>query len=170
VTSRQAITSWRPRQNAHAVAANAASSESWADLLRDGKRRGMRAPVPAVEDGDLGFSKAIRDVFPDTAEQRCWRHKIGNLRRRPGRAPNPPATTNPIESTLATVRLRQRITKGPGPRAGIAMACKRIESAPARWRAVNASHLVAQLRAGARFENGNLVERPDQSGGEAHVA
>jgi len=47
-------------------------------------------------------------------------------------------TTNPIESTFATVRLR-RVTKGPGSRAaGIAMAFKLIESAQARWRMVNA--------------------------------
>ena len=59
-------------------------------------------------------------------------------------------TTNPIESTFATVRLRQRVTKGPGSRAaGIAMAFKLIESAQARWRAVNAPHLVALVRAGA---------------------
>jgi transposase-like protein len=50
------------------------SSESWADLLRDCKRRGMSAPVLAVGDGALGFWKAIRDVFPDTREQRCWWH------------------------------------------------------------------------------------------------
>ena len=50
-------------------------------------------------------------------------------------------TTNPIESTFATVRLRQRVTKGPGSRAaGIAMAFKLIESAQRRWRAVNAPH------------------------------
>jgi putative transposase len=55
------------------------SSESLADLLRDCKRRGMRAPVLAVGDGVLGFWKAIRDVFPDTKEQRCWWHKIGNV-------------------------------------------------------------------------------------------
>jgi putative transposase len=48
------------------------SSESWADLLRSCKRRGMRAPVLAVGDGALGFWKAIREVFPDTREQRCW--------------------------------------------------------------------------------------------------
>ncbi len=42
------------------------SSESWADLLRDCKRRGMRAPVLAVGDGALGFWKALREVFPDT--------------------------------------------------------------------------------------------------------
>ena len=80
-------------------------------------------------------------------------------------------TTNPIESTFATVRLRQRVTKGPGSRAaGIAMAFKLIESAQARWRAVNAPHLVALVRAGAQFENGKLVERPDESGGDTQAA
>ena len=80
-------------------------------------------------------------------------------------------TTNPIESTFATVRLRQRVTKGPGSRAaGIAMAFKRIESVRARWRAVNAPRLVALVRAGAIFVNGKLVERADESGGDAHAA
>src|SRR6476469_8566460 len=71
-------------------------------------------------------------------------------------------TTNPIESTFDTVRNRSKITKGPGSRAaGIAMAYKLIEAAQSRWRAVNAPHLVALVRAGAKFENGQLVERPD---------
>ena len=71
-------------------------------------------------------------------------------------------TTNPIESTFATVRHRTKVTKGPGSRAaGLAMAFKLIESAQARWRAVNAPHLVALVRAGATFNNGKLVERPD---------
>jgi hypothetical protein len=48
-------------------------------------------------------------------------------------------TTNPIESTFATVRLRTRV----------------------RWRAVNAPHLVALVRAGARFGRGVLVERAE---------
>jgi hypothetical protein len=84
-------------------------------------RRGMRAPVLAVGDGALGFWKAVRDVFPETAEQRCWWHKIGN----------------------------------------VGVAFKLIESAQARWRAVNAPHLVALVRAGAKFENGKLIERPE---------
>ncbi len=46
------------------------------------------------------------------------------------------------------------------------MAFKLIESAGAHGRAVNAAHLVAMVRAGARFENGLLVERPDDSGGD----
>jgi putative transposase len=73
-------------------------------------------------------------------------------------------TTNPIESTFATVRLRSKVTKGPGSRAaGLAMAFKLIEAAEARWRAVNAPHLVALVRAGAVFEKGKLIERPVDS-------
>jgi transposase-like protein len=207
------------------------SSESWADLLRDCKRRGMTAPVLAAGDGALGFWKAVRDVFPDTTEQRCWWHKIGNVLAALPKSAHPAAkkalaeiynaenrdhavkaarafetdygtkwpkavakivddldvllafydfpaehwvhlrTTNPIESTFATVRLRQRVTKGPGSRAaGVAMAFKLIESAQARWRAVNAPHLVALVRAGARFENGKLIERPNETGGGQQAA
>jgi len=210
------------------------SSESWADLLRDCKRRGMTAPVLAVGDGALGFWKAVRDVFPETAEQRCWWHKIGNVLAALPKSAHPAAkralaqiynaedktharaaakafdrefgakwpkaaakitddldvslafydypaehwihlrTTNPIESTFATVRLRTRVTKGPGNRAaGVAMAFKLIESAQQRWRMVNAPHLVALVRAGATFVNGKLVERPDdqdQQGGNQQAA
>ncbi len=211
------------------------STESWADLLRSCKRRGMRAPVLAVGDGALGFWAALRDVFPQTREQRCWFHKIANVLNTLPKSAQPSAkaalaqiwnaedrehaeaaakafatdygvkwpkaaakitddldvllafydypaehwihlrTTNPIESTFATVRLRQRITKDPGSRAaGIAMAFKLIESAQRRWRAVNAPHLVALVRAGATFEKGILVERPDEPTHESlddqHVA
>src|SRR3954449_943868 len=207
------------------------STQSWADLLRDCKRRGMAAPVLAVGDGALGFWAAVRQVFPETAEQRCWWHKIGNVLSALPKSAQPGAkkalaeiysaedkeharaaaqafaadygakwpkaaakitddldvllafydypaehwihlrTTNPIESTFATVRLRQRVTKGPGSRAaGIAMAFKLMESAQHRWRAVNAPHLVALVRAGADFKNGKLVERPEESEGDAHAA
>lgn len=210
------------------------SSESWADLLRDCKRRGMTAPVLAVGDGALGFWKAVRDVFPETREQRCWFHKLGNILAALPKSAQPAAkkalaeiynaedkthataaakafvaefgvkwpkaaakinddldvllafydypaehwihlrTTNPIESTFATVRLRQRVTKGPGSRAaGVAMAFKLIESAETRWRCVNAPHLVALVRAGATFTNGKLVERhdhQDQLGGARQAA
>ena len=72
-------------------------------------------------------------------------------------------TTNPIESTFATVRLRTKVTKGPGSRAaGLAMAYKLIESAQTRWRAVNGPHLVALVRAGARFDKGVIIERQHQ--------
>ena len=172
------------------------STDSWAALLRDLRHRGMRAPVLAVGDGALGFWAALRDVFPETKEQRCWVHKVGERPRRAaevhpaareedarrdprrrgprarprrrqglrqrvpcqvaeGRREDPrrprtscscffdfPAehwvhlkTTNPIESTFATVRLRTKVTKGPGSRAaGLAMAFKLIEAAEDRWR------------------------------------
>ena len=55
------------------------STESWAGLLRDLKRRGMPAPVLAVGDGALGFWAALREVYPEAREQRCWVHKIANV-------------------------------------------------------------------------------------------
>ncbi len=198
------------------------STESWADVLRDLRRRGMTAPVIAVGDGALGFWAALRDVFPDTRTQRCWVHKAANVLNALPKSAQPAArkaiaeirdaedrahalaaieafaadygvkwpkavakivddteellafydfpaehwvhlkTSNPIESTFATVRLRTKVTKGPGSKAaGLAMAFKLIEAAQDRWRAVNAPHLVALVRAGARFEAGVLVERPD---------
>jgi len=66
------------------------------------------------------------------------------------------------------VRLRTEVTKGPGSRAaGLAMAFKLIESAQTRWRAVNGPHLVALVRAGAKFEGGRLIERSAQQGNVA---
>jgi transposase-like protein len=53
------------------------SAGSWADLLRGCKRRGMKAPVLCVGDGAPGFWKALRDIWPQTREQRCWFHKTG---------------------------------------------------------------------------------------------
>ena len=53
------------------------------------------------------------------------------------------------------------MTKGPGSKdAGLAMVFKLLQAAEGRWRAVNGPHLVALVRAGARFERGKLVERP----------
>jgi transposase-like protein len=55
------------------------STESWASLLRGLKRRGMKAPVVAVGDGALGFWAAVREVWPETREQRCWVHRLANV-------------------------------------------------------------------------------------------
>ena len=55
------------------------STESWADVLRGLKRRGMSAPVLAVGDGALGFWGRSREVFPETLHQRCWVHKMANV-------------------------------------------------------------------------------------------
>ena len=133
------------------------SSEAWTGLLRDCARRGMRAPVLAVGDGTLGFWNALSEVFPDTRHQRCWVHETANVM-------DALRTTNPIESNFATVRLRSRVTKGAGSRAaGLAMVFKLIESARAGRRAVNAPLLVCLVRAGARFERGQLVERDERA-------
>jgi putative transposase len=198
------------------------SADSWAELLRDCRRRGMRAPVVMVGDGALGLWAALREIFPATRQQRDWVHKVANvlaclpkavqagarkalaeIRDAPDRDSAQRAiqafahdygvkwpkavakvcddaeallcffdfpaehwlhlkTSNPIESTFSSVRLRTRVTKGPGSKAqGLAMAFKLLESAQDRWRAVNGPHLVALVRAGARFEEGVLVERPD---------
>src|SRR5512133_1806929 len=200
------------------------STDAWAELLRDLRRRGMGAPVVMVGDGALGLWRALREVFPATREQRCWVHKVANvlsalpkgvqagarkslaeIRDAPDRDQAERAievfardygtkwpkavakitddaeelltffdypaehwlhlkTSNPIESTFATVRLRTRVTKGPGSKAaGLAMAFKLLEAAQDRWRAVNGPHLVALVRAGARFDKGVMVERPDEA-------
>ena len=55
------------------------SAESWASVLRDLRRRGLRAPVMAVGDGALGFWSAVRDVWPETTPQRDWCHKMANV-------------------------------------------------------------------------------------------
>jgi len=55
------------------------STESWKTLLHDLKRRDMPAPKLAMADGALGFWAALRDVYPDTEQQRCWVHKIANV-------------------------------------------------------------------------------------------
>src|SRR3989441_1867483 len=72
-------------------------------------------------------------------------------------------STNAIESTFATVRLRTKKTKGAGSRAaGLAMAYKLLDAVQGRWRCVNAPHLVALVRAGATFVDGLKVEREDK--------
>jgi hypothetical protein len=55
------------------------STDDWAELLRDLRRRGMRAPVVMVGDGALGLWRALREVFPATREQRCWVHVVRNV-------------------------------------------------------------------------------------------
>jgi transposase-like protein len=202
------------------------STESWAELLRDLKKRGMRAPELAVGDGALGFWSALRDVFPETRAQRDWVHKTMNILDSMPKSVHSRAkaaikeiteaedkphaeaaieafasefsakwpkavvkivderdallafydypaqhwrhlrTTNPIESVFAPVRARTDVTKGPGSRrAGLAMIFKLMEAAEGRWRKLTGSHLVALVRAGAEFRNGELVE-----GTEAKVA
>jgi transposase-like protein len=69
-------------------------------------------------------------------------------------------TTNPIESTFSTVRLRTRVTRGAGSRkAALAMAYKLLDAAQARWHKIAAPELVSLVRAGATFIDGKLQER-----------
>lgn len=204
------------------------STESWLSALRDLKRRGMKAPVVAVGDGALGFWAAVRQVWPETREQRCWVHRLANvLDKLPKRlqakakealheilfaesrsdaekaitafvaeygAKYPKAsdalthdqaelltffdfpaehwkslrTTNVVESPFATVRLRQRVTKGNGSRIkGLTMAYKLLAMAEQRWRAFDGASLLPLVRAGAPFENGVLIERTHQEGEKA---
>ena len=199
------------------------STESWAMLLRDLQRRGMRAPAVAVGDGALGFWAAARDVWPEARAQRDWCHKIANildklpqgLQAKAKRAlreimyaetravaderidrfvavyePKYPKaaecltedrevlltffdfpaehwihlrTTNPVESPFATVRLRQRVTKGAGTRTkGLTMAFKLLAMAEQRWRRLNGAHLLPLVRAGVRFVDGTPVERQEE--------
>ncbi len=56
------------------------STQSWRELLLDLKARGLvRLPRLAVGDGAMGFWSALREVFPQTQEQRCWVHKTANV-------------------------------------------------------------------------------------------
>ena len=55
------------------------STESWADVLRDCRRRGMRDPELVVGDGAMGLWRALAEVFPQARHQRCWVHKTRNV-------------------------------------------------------------------------------------------
>lgn len=123
------------------------------DLRREDRDRAIKAVAASERTYEAKFPKAVRKVTDDTDELLAFydfpaEHWV-HLR-----------TTNPIESTFATVRLRTKVTKGAGSAtAALAMVFKLVESAQQRWRAVNAPHLVALVRAGARFERGILIER-----------
>ena len=192
------------------------SAQSWLELLLDLKHRGLTmAPELATGDGALGFWKALRQVYGQTAEQRCWVHKTANvLNKLPkslqskakgqlqniwmaetkadaGRAfdffleaygakydkavacltkdrgclltfYDFPAehwkhvrSTNPIESTFATVRLRTTKTKGCLSRkTALAMVFKLLLSARKKWRRLNGSDHLAEVIQGVRFEDG----------------
>ena len=191
------------------------STESWLAVLRDLKRRGMRAPVLAIGDGALGFWAAVREVWPATRQQRDWVHRMANVLDKLPKRMQPAAkralremmyaesraeaealverfdsayvakypkavasltrdqeylythfdfpaehwkhirSTNVIESAFATLRLRQRVTKGAGSRSkGLTMAFKLLEMAQQRWRKLNAPQLLPLVLAGARFRDG----------------
>jgi len=192
------------------------SEQSWSELLLDVKSRGLtEAPKLAVGDGALGFWAALRKVFGETREQRCWVHKTANVlndlpKGKQGKAKKmlhdvwmaetqaealkaldlfvemfqakyPKAvecltkdrdvlltfydfpaehwahlrTTNPIESTFATVRLRTYRTKGCGSRiACLTMVFKLTQSAEQHWRTLNGSKLLEDVIRGIQFADG----------------
>jgi transposase-like protein len=67
-------------------------------------------------------------------------------------------TTNPIESTFATVKLRTKVTKGAGSKkAALAMAYKLLDAAQERWRRFNGHELVSDVLAGVKFKDGIKV-------------
>ena len=55
------------------------STQSWSEVLRYLKERGMNPPRLVIADGHLGIWGALRNVFPEADEQRCWNHRIVNL-------------------------------------------------------------------------------------------
>ncbi|TWT38757.1 IS256 family transposase [Blastopirellula retiformator] len=194
------------------------SEQSWHELLIDLKQRGLAmAPKIAVGDGALGFWAALRKVFPETQEQRCWVHKTANVLNKLPKSVQPKAkadlheiwqaetkqtaeksfdeflekykakysaaceclrkdrdvlltfydfpaehwghlrTTNPIESTFATIRLRHRRTKGNGTRrASLTMMFKLAQSAAKKWRRLNCCEKLSLVLEGRSFQDGIL--------------
>jgi putative transposase len=192
------------------------STQSWTELLVDLQRRGLTlAPKLATGDGAMGFWAALRQVYPETREQRCWVHKTANVLNKLPKSVQPRAkadlheiwmaetreqanqafdtflakyqakyadaceclakdrealltfydfpaehwihlrTTNPIESTFATIRLRHRRTKGNGTRkTSLAMMFKLAQAAQKRWQRLHGSERLSLLLQGMVFVDG----------------
>jgi putative transposase len=196
------------------------STQSWQELLLDLKQRGLTlAPKLATGDGALGFWVALRQVYPETREQRCWVHKTANVLNKMPRSVQSRAkadlheiwmaetreaankafddflakyrakfdgaceclskereallafydfpaehwrhlrTTNPVESTFATIRLRHRRTKGNGTRkTSLAMMFKLAQAAQKHWHRLNGHEHLDLLLQGRVFVDGTLQE------------
>jgi putative transposase len=196
------------------------SKLSWKELLLDLKQRGLsEGPKLAIGDGGLGFWAAIREVYPETKEQRCWVHKTANILDNMPKSIQPKAkekihdiymsptkeqalvafnnfysvygtkfekacdclmkdkdvlltfydfpaehwihirSTNPIESTFATVRLRTKKTKGCGTRlATLTMVFKLALEAQKTWQKIKGYKLIPKVIEGAKFIDGELTE------------
>ena len=194
------------------------SEESWSSLLRSLKSRGLEAPCVAVGDGALGFWAAMRNVYPKTAEQRCWVHKIANVLDKLPKRLQPRAktmlhemmnadkkadadkvradfeaefnlkhekavecikkdwdelttffrfpalhwahlrTTNPIESSFATVKLRTYSTRGSGSAsAAKTMAFKLLQEAEKNWRRIRGYEEIKHVLSGVEYKDGVVV-------------
>jgi len=201
------------------------SKESWLSVLRDLASRDIEPPLLAIGDGALGFWAALREVWPEAAEQRCWVHRTANVldklpKRLQAKAKSrlheifnaetkeiaeeqvdrfvaayedkypkavasllrdreklltfydfPAAhwqsirSTNVVESAFATVRLRQRVTKGAGSRVkGLTMAFKLLAMAEKRWRRIRSPQLVQKLLDGTKFVDGDSISDDTQEG------
>lgn len=198
------------------------STESWLTLLRQLKERGLIPPKLVIGDGALGFWAAIRDVFSEAKQQRCWFHKMGNvldklpksqqsraksmlheiwmastkadalkaydafLRAYEAKYPKAtncldkdkealltfydfPAehwvhirTTNPIESTFATVRNRTYKAKGAfSSKTIVTMAFKLMQSAEKRWLRLRGFHQLDNVIQGLAFKDGILAKNSE---------
>jgi len=197
------------------------SSQSWRELLLDLQRRGLKkAPDLAVGDGALGFWNALREVFGETREQRCWVHKTGNVLNAMPKSLQPKAkghlqdiwmaetkedaeaafdffveaygvkyeravgkltkdrdvlltfydfpaehwkhirTSNPIESTFATVRHRTKKTKGClGRKTALAMTFRLMMSAKKKWRKLDGAFRLPEIIEGVEFRDGIKQEK-----------
>jgi len=192
------------------------SEQSWSELLIDLKHRGLsEAPEIAVGDGAMGFWKALKKVYPQTREQRCWMHKTGNILNYLPKREQPKAkdrlhqiwmasskeeafkalkhfveiyeakfpkaahclikdketlmafydfpaehwrhlrTSNPIESTFATVKLRTAKVRGCFSRNTVlTMAFKLMESAQKNWIRLHGFKRLAEVIEGVQFVDG----------------
>jgi len=192
------------------------SAQSWLELLLDLKRRGLTVPPElATGDGALGFWKALRQVYGQAREQRCWVHKTANVLNKMPKSLQSKAkghlqdiwmaetrsdaakafdffqeaygakydkavdcltkdrerlltfydfpaehwkhlrSTNPIESTFATVRLRTIKTKGCLSRkTALAMVFKLLLSARRKWRRLDGSNHLTEVVQGVKFNDG----------------
>jgi transposase-like protein len=192
------------------------SEQSWRELLVDLRHRGLEiGPELAVGDGNLGFWKALRQVYGAAREQRCWVHKTANVLNKLPKGLQAKAkqhlhqiwmaetrdaaeaafdhffdaygakydqavaclvkdreallafydfpaehwkhlrTTNPVESTFATVRLRTTKTKGClSRRTALTMVFRLCLSAQRRWRRLDGPTRLGEVVSGVRFVDG----------------
>ncbi len=196
------------------------STIGWKEMLLDLKRRGLdMGPRLAVGDGAMGFWKALREVYPQTKEQRCWVHKTANILDKLPKSMQSKAkehikemymaptreealkaydhfvrtykdkyskavqclekdkevlfnfydfpgahwvhirTTNPVESTFATVRLRTKRSKGCGSRmATLTMVFKLALEAQRTWKRIKGYEFIPLVLENKKFVDGDLEE------------
>ena len=197
------------------------SKQSWREVLLALKGRGLTIPPRlAVGDGALGFWAALREIYPETRQQRCWVHKTANVLNYLPRSLQPKAkaalheiwmaatkaqalvafeqfvaafeakypkaveclvkdreallafyefpaehwshlrTSNPIESTFATIRHRTERTKGCLTRDGmLSMIFKLGMSAEKNWRRLRGFERLAKVISGVTFRDGIEVQQ-----------